>query len=217
MSQLWVYWRQAGIMQTQAEIAGRQNEIAIQSSRARVFAIRIEKKDGAIPGTPGKFEAYWWFLPVLENGGSTSTKNMRISAQAYFDPSRPEVEVKLPLEMAVGGKQAESVSHLPDAGPFDPEKLLFDSEELDRQGKPSNLIRTILGPHVSQTVAGFGVPVEETKRPIQEGGRWFILGAIHYDDRFSTPPSKLSKYCFGVGFEITPSGEFNATTSPCAH
>ena len=219
LSQIYVYWRQAGIMKTQAEIAARQNEITVQSARAIVFTreIRVEKKDGPIPGKPGEFEDYWWFLPALENGGSTSTKNMRISAQAAFDPSRPEIEVKLPLGIALGPKQAVTVSHLPEAGPVDPEELIVEAEKLERDGKPSQLIRTILGPHVSQTIAGFGIPIEEAKRRIQGGGRWFILGAIHYDDRFSNPAARLSKYCFGIGFEITASGEINPTTSPCPH
>jgi hypothetical protein len=219
VAQLVVYQRQAGIMETQAEIALRQNEITVQSSRAIVFAkdVRVEKKDRAIPGKPGQFEAYWWFAPVVENGGSTSTKNMRISAQAAFDPSRPEIEVKLPLGVGLGAKQLMALSHLSDAGPFDPEENLIEAEALERQSKPSNIIRMILGPHVSQTIAGFGVPIEETKRRVQEGGRWFILGAIHYDDRFSNSSTRLSKYCFGIGFEITASGELNPTTTPCPH
>lgn len=214
-----VYTRQAGIMDKQVEIASRQNEITVQSSRAIVYAkdIRIEKKDGAIPGKPGQFEAYWWFSPVVENGGSTSTKNMRISPQAAFDPSRPEVEVKLPMGMALGPKQAMTVSHLPEAGPVDPEDRLVEAEKLERQGKPSYIIRTILGPHAPQAIAGFGIPIEEAKRRVQEGGRWFLLGAIHYDDRFSNSSTRLSKYCFGIGFEITASGELNPTTSPCPH
>ena len=199
-----VYTRQAGIMD--------------QSSRAIVFAreVRVEKKDGAIPGEPGKFEAYWWFAPVIENGGSTSTKNMRISAEAAFDPSRPEIEVKLPLGIGMGPKQYIYVSHLSDAGPVDPEDSLIAAEELERQSKPSNIIRTILGPHVSQAVAGFGVPIEETKRRLKEVGRWFILGAVHYNDRFSTS-ARLSKYCFGIGFEMMASGDLNPTTIPCPH
>lgn len=217
-AQVGIYLRQAGIMDKQARIAGQQNEITAQSSPAIVFArdVRVEKKDGAIPGNPGKFETYWWFSPVIENGGSTSTKNMRINADAAFDPSRPEIEVKLPLGMGLGPKQGLTVTHLSNAGPWDPEEGLIAAEGLERQSKPSSIIRTILGPHVSQAVAGFGVPIEETKRRMQEGGRWFILGAIHYNDRFSPSP-RLSKYCFGIGFEIMASGELNPTTSPCPH
>jgi hypothetical protein len=69
--QLYVYSRQASIMATQAEIARTQNEISLQSARAIVFAkdVRVEKKDGAVPGKPGQFEPYlvvladhrkWW-------------------------------------------------------------------------------------------------------------------------------------------------------------
>jgi hypothetical protein len=209
-----VYTRQAAIMDKQANIAFSQNEITVQSSRAIIYAkdVRVEKKDSAIPGKPGQFEAYWWFAPVIENGGSTSTKNMRISAQAAFDPSRPEIAVKLPLGVGAGAKQLIYLSHLPEAGPFDPETNLIEAEEAERQSKPSNIIRTILGPHVSEAIAGFGVPLEEAKQRMQEGGRWFILGAIHYDDRFSNASIRLSKYCFGIGFEITASGELNPTT-----
>lgn len=214
-----VYSRQAAIMDKQANIALSQNEITVQSSRAIVYAkdVRVEKKDGPTPGRPGQFEAYWWFSPVIENGGSTTTKNMRIRADAIVDPTRPEIEAKLPFGMMLGPKQSGGMSHLPEAGPEDPEKGLIEAEELERQGKSSPIIRTILGPHVLQTIAGFGLPIEETKRHVQEGGRWFVFGAIHYDDRFSNSSTRLSKYCFTIGFEITASGELNPTTSPCPH
>jgi hypothetical protein len=184
-----VYQRQAGIMQT-------QSEITLESARAIVFAkdLRVEKKDMAISGKPGQFEAYWQFSPNIENGGNTTTKNMRISVQAAFDPSRPEIEVTLPLGIVLGQKQAVSVSHLPEVGPPDPEEHLIEAEELEGQAKPSKLIRTILGPHVSQAIGRFGVPIEETKQRLQEGGRWFVLGAVHYNDRFSNSSTRLLKY-----------------------
>jgi hypothetical protein len=160
--------RQWEVMQTQANIAGRQNEIVIESARAIVYAkeIKIEKKDGAIPDKVGQFEPYWWFSPVLENGGGTSTEHMRVSAQAWIDPSRPDLITKLPFGLALGPKQLMNVSRVPEAGPRNPEDDLFQSEELERQNKPSRLIRTILGPKISQTIAGFGVPIEETKRRV---------------------------------------------------
>jgi hypothetical protein len=142
---------------------------------------------------------------------------MRISAQGAIDPTRPDIEVKLPFGMALGPKHAGLVSHLPEAGPGDPEQSLGEAEALEQQGKPSYLVRTILGPHVSQAISGFGVPVEETKRHIQEGGRWFLLGAIHYDDRFSNASTRLSKYCYTIGFEITASGEIIPNISSCSH
>jgi hypothetical protein len=121
------------------------------------------------------------------------------------------------LGIALGPKVNMILTHLPEAGPFDPEEILIEAEKLEQQGKPSYITRTILGPHVSQAVAGFGIPIEETKRRAQEGGRWFLLGAIHYDDRFANSSTRLSKYCFGIGFEITATGELNPTTSPCPH
>jgi len=216
--QICIYFKQANIMQTQADIALKQNEITVQSSRAIVFAkdVRVEKKDGPIPGQPGQFEAYWWFSAVVENGGNTSTKNLRISPQVAFDPSRPEIAVKLPLGMAFGPKQHMTISHLPEAGPVDPEERLIEAEELERQNKPSFITRTILGPHTPQAFAGFGIPIEEAKRRLQEGARWYLVGAIHYNDRFSNS-SRLSKYCFAIGFEITATGELDPTTSPCPH
>jgi hypothetical protein len=217
-TQAFIYWRQAGIMKTQANIAIRQNEITIESTRAIVYAkeIRVEKKDGAIPGEPGKFEPYWWFSAILENGGGTSTEHMGVSAQASVDPSRPEIMAKLPFGMALGAKQEGIVTRISEAGPENPEKLLLKSEELEQQNKPSRLIRTILGPHVSQAIGGFGLPIEETKRRVREGEILFIHGAIHYNDRFSKKV-RLTKYCFVIGFEITAPGELQPATSPCPH
>jgi hypothetical protein len=119
--------------------------------------------------------------------------------------------------MGYGVKQLSYIGHLPEAGPVDPEKYLVEAEGLERQSKPSGIIRTILGPHVSQAIAGFGVPLEETKRRVQDGGRWFIVGAIHYDDRFSNSSTKLSKYCFAIGFGTNASGDLSPTYSPCPH
>jgi hypothetical protein len=53
-----------------------------------VFAkdVRVEKKDGVIPGKPGQFEAYWWFAPVVENGGSTPTKKCESAPKSLSIP-----------------------------------------------------------------------------------------------------------------------------------
>jgi len=215
-----VYTRQAGIMETQARISSDQNDITIQSARAIIYAkeVRIEKKSIADPVKPGQFEDLWQFSPVIENGGSTTTKNMRIGAVAAFDPThRPEAEVKLPFFHKVGPKQYLYVRHLPDAGPLDPEEHLIREESLEQQGEQATITHTIVGPHVSQAITGFGIPIREAKRWMQEDARWFILGAIHYDDRFSNASNRLSKYCFSIGFEITASGELEPTTNPCLH
>ena len=212
---------QAAISDRQADIADRQNDMTAISQRAFVFAkdIRIDKvRNPVLGGQPNQFEDALWFSPIIENGGNTPTKDMRISAQAAIDPSRPEIEVKLPMNFGLGMKQSIDVSHMPDAGPPDPEKLLTENEELEGRGKPSHLIRTILGPHVSQSFGGFGITVEEAKRRLQEGGRWFILGAIHYNDRLNTPSyQKITKYCFSIGLSISETGEVQSTVGPCPH
>ena len=178
--------RQADIMKSQASIATQANFLTESTQRAFVSAtgIRVDKQPGEIIGHLGQFEPYLFFYPTLENGGNTPTKNLRISAQAYLDPSRTDVEVKLPLNVGIGPKQSFSVAHLPAAGPPDPQTIFAQSELKEREGKPSTIIRALLGPRVSQTFGGFGVPVEETKRRMQEGERWFVLGSIHYNDRF---------------------------------
>ena len=157
------------------------------------------------------------FYPIIENGGSIPTKNMRLSTQASVDPSRQNVQVTLPIGFSLGQKQSIDLGHLPDAGPADPETILIENEALERTGQPSRLIRTVLGPHVTQSLGGFGVPIDETKRRIQDGERVFILRAIHYEDIFGGSQQRASKYCFAIGFSISETGELNSAIGPCPH
>jgi hypothetical protein len=211
--------RQADIMDKQASISREADLLTEDIQRAFVSAagVRIDKKPGEIPGHPGQFETYIWFTPSIENGGSTPTKNLRISAQAYLDPSRPGVNAKLPIGAGMGAQQVIAFSHLPDAGPPDPEETFIELEKQEREGKPAQITRGLLGPHVSQNFGGLGVPLEETKRLIQDGGRWFVLGSIHYNDRFSQSPERRYKYCFSIGFTTSDNGEPTPTTTTCAH
>jgi hypothetical protein len=121
--------RQADIMKNQASIADTANLLTEIAQRPFVSAtgIRIDKRPGEIVGHPGQFEPYLFFYPTLENGGNTPTKNLRISAQAYLDPSRTDVEVKLPLNVGIEPKQSFSVAHLPAAGPPDPQVIFAQS------------------------------------------------------------------------------------------
>ena len=97
--------RQAGIMDKQAAVSRVANDINSAAERAFVSAkdIRIETRKGDFPGDPS--EPYWWFSPVIENSGNTPTKDLHISAEAVIDPSRPDVEVRLPLGFVLGAKQ----------------------------------------------------------------------------------------------------------------
>jgi hypothetical protein len=224
-----VYTRQAQIMKSQntiataqtyiasrqAEIMDRQNDIAAVAQQAFISTkdVRIDK--GSIPSPDGT--AALWFYPIIENGGNTAAKNLRMSASAAVDPGRPGTAVVMPMDFGLGGKQSIEVAHWPDAGPPDPESILIEAESLEGQGKPSRLLRTVLGPHVSQSVAGIGVPVEETKRRIINGERWFILGAIHYEDRLPNSGPRLLKYCYVITFHVSESGELKSPVAPCQH
>jgi hypothetical protein len=228
------YNKQAGLMQTQnaiggiqavianrqAEIMDRQNDIAAIGQRAFVSAtnIHFSKKRLDIPGTPGPAAEFtWWFSPTIENSGNTPTKNLRISPGAAIDPSRPGVSATLPLTAGLGQKQSFWVAHFPDAGPPDPEQTLIEAEALERQGKPSKLIRMFLGPHTSQTVGGFGITQDEITRRMHDGGKWFVLGAIHYEDSLSSRTARVSKYCFVIGFDTSETGDIEPAIGPCPH
>src|ERR1700727_402721 len=133
-------------MRSQASLATTANLLTESTQRAFVSAtgVRIDKLPQETPGHAGQFEPYLYFYPALENGGNTPTKNLRISAQAYLDPTRTDVEVKLPLSVAIGPKQSFSVAHLPMAGPPDPEIIFARDQKNEREGKPSSLIRALL-------------------------------------------------------------------------
>jgi hypothetical protein len=224
-----VYTRQAQIMKSQNTIAtaqtfiaskqaammDRQNDIAAIGQQAFISAKEVRIDKGVIQSPDGS--ATLWFYPIIENGGNTAAKNLRISASAAVEPARPGTTVLLPVNFALGGKQSIEVAHFPDVGPPDPEIILDEAERLEGQGKPSRLLRTVLGPHVSQSVAGFGVPVEETKRRIVDGERWFILGALHYEDMLLNSKQRLLKYCYVITFHLSENGELQSPVAPCQH
>jgi hypothetical protein len=145
--QFGVYTRQAKIMKDQATLAtvqtaisNRQADITALSERAFVSAkeIRVDTVRSPVPGQPGQFTDALWFYPVIENGGNIPTKNMRLNVQASVDPSRKDVQLLLPFGFGLGQKQAVDIGHLPDAGPRDPETLLFQDETLRESGNLLN-------------------------------------------------------------------------------
>ncbi len=76
-----VYYRQAGIMQTQADIANWQNNIAEATQRAFVGISRVEL---VRPKNPSDPHAKWKMTPIIENSGSTPAIDVSL---AFIEPA----------------------------------------------------------------------------------------------------------------------------------
>ena len=74
-SQLYVYWRQAGIMKTQADIAARQNEITIATNRAIINFRPMADTQGV--GTDD-------YSFRLGNDGNVTTKGLTIAVDCIW-------------------------------------------------------------------------------------------------------------------------------------
>jgi hypothetical protein len=176
--------------QRQANAADDANKI-VQRPYVTVTELNIEKEYDQNHSFSG-----WSFQPILHDSGSTPTRDLRFLPQiAIFD--------QLPAVM-LGHRIMRHGIELP-AEPNDPDELFV------RGGNP---VRTLIGPNTSAKIAN----TTNQKLAIPNGNMgWiagghsagYVLGSIHYFDRFEKTKEHITEYCF----RIAANGDGGADTT----
>jgi hypothetical protein len=132
--------------------------------------------------------AYWTFRTVLENTGSTPTKNMTVTSSVSF-----------------------SVPILPDS-PADPSELRSQPTE----AYPTTA-DFFMGPHGKVTVDAVSLITKTLEVMAEQRTDFFVYGIARYSDQFSETSERSTKFCFAVRPYKGPSGLSLANRAPCHH
>jgi hypothetical protein len=183
---------------TEGNRIAREAFVSTQRAFITVSQVKIEMRDGLVPGEtgkPGTKVQYWWFTPEIENSGNTPTKNLRYRPIASCGPRA----------LALGPKQA---FYCPTdiSGPEDPDDPSHDTLV------PA---KSVLGPHAKIPIGGVGVLPGFLQEISNTGFKWYIYGSIHYNDIFVNSESHVTKYCFGIS--LTDLTEMKPGYGLCEH
>jgi hypothetical protein len=204
LSQLFVYWRQAKIMDKQAQISSDQNAISTSTQRAFVTAVELKieaRQQAGKNGVPSI--AYWWLTPVVKNSGTTPTQGLRVVpivsdfsdlvSEAWF--ARAQVS------------SAGVMGRVPMAGPQDP----LDGVEVNR----IDGTHLVLGPQAAAPIGGVGIP----QSSLSKIDKVYVYGVATYRDIFPHSKEHVTKYCYVLGSTFGLS-DLNKLTPPyglCDH
>jgi hypothetical protein len=169
-------------------------------TRELQFVARI----GDDPLNPTNHPLSWWFTPIIENSGSTPTKQMRIVviASCGTEPLR--------VNFGFGPKQSMMCQDMPDAGPPDPGEIMTHASDY----KSLHLITASLGPRAQTPVGGFGMPPDYIRNFPKNIYFW---GAMQYNDVFENTNQHITKYCYAVSATKNESGASEPLISLCPH
>lgn len=132
--------------------------------------------------------AYWTFRTVLENTGSTPTKNMTVTSSVSF-----------------------SVPVLPDS-PGDPSELR--SQPTDAYPTMTDFF---IGPHGRVAVEAVSLVTKTLEDMAEQRTDFFVYGIARYNDQFAETSERSTKFCFVVRPYKGPSGLSLANRAPCHH
>jgi hypothetical protein len=131
---------------------------------------------------------YWTFRTVLENTGSTPTKNMTVTSAVSFS---------LPV--------------LPDSPP-DPKDL----RALSTEPYPT-VTDHFVGPHAKITVEGVSLLTRTLEEMAEQRADFFVYGVARYNDQFAETTECSTKFCFVVRPYKGPNGLSLANRTLCHH
>jgi hypothetical protein len=178
IGQLYVYIRQASIMDEQTKITARQLDAAQAQSRAFVTVNSIEFAGHKI-GSEDRI-GFWAIKAVAKNNGQTATKDMTVRYMLYsplkgegppnFEaldtPPDPEFYQSVPVKARIGAKE---------------------SIPIGLSGKANGTVDGDLGI--------YNGPMEW----IADGSESaYYAGAIHYNDVFEGIQQHITKFCFVI-------------------
>ncbi len=131
---------------------------------------------------------YWSFQTILENTGSTPTKNMTVTSAVSF-----------------------SIPVLPDS-PDDPEELT----KLSSEAYPT-VTDHFIGPHGKIVVDAISLVTKTLEEMADKRADFFVYGIARYNDQFAETAERSTKFCFVVRPYKGQDGLTLQNRAPCHH
>jgi hypothetical protein len=132
--------------------------------------------------------AYWSFRTILENTGSTPTKNMTVTSSVSF-----------------------SVPILPDS-PTDPMELKRQRNDL----YPS-VTDHFVGPHGKVGIEAISLITKTLEEMAEQRADFYVYGIARYNDQFAETQARSTKFCFVVRPFKGPNGLSLNNRGLCHH
>lgn len=132
--------------------------------------------------------AYWSFRAILENTGSTPTKNMTVTSS---------VSLSVPI--------------LPDS-PSDPLELKAIPDE-----PYPTITDHFVGPHGKVSIEAISLLTKTLEDMAEQRADFFVYGIARYSDQFAETQERSTKYCFVVRPYKGPNGLSLANRALCHH
>lgn len=132
--------------------------------------------------------AYWSFQIILENTGSTPTKNMTVTSAVSF-----------------------SVPILPDSPP-DPEELKKQPD-----AAYPTITDHFIGPHGKVAIPAISLVVATLEEMANQRADFFVYGIARYNDDFNDTEERSTKFCFVVRPYKGQNGLRLQNRGPCHH
>jgi hypothetical protein len=167
----------------------------------RAFITIVDLQFEATRDAQGKATS-WMFIPIIENSGSTPTKDMKVTRIMTGGPTKPEE----------GWSQSYPSIKLPH-DPGDPDEVYYKPE-------PFHPTHLLLGPKARLPLplsATGGIGVDLLRNVIERGWEHAAFGVIHYYDIFPGTKEHVTKFCFAIGAEKTTQNEIKPRYGVCRH
>lgn len=184
MGQLFMFWRQLGLMKDEAsnaksvaEASLAQANSLISSTRAHIFVKRIQYEPIFDHIENRTFIRAWKLYPVFENGGSTPTKHCVMHVSFWRGPN-------------------DEISQVDNGFP-----------DLWFEGEPKELSPFFIGPKAEKWSSPIEISVVDLEEIKLGTEKFFMWGWIDYDDVLDDTPRHRTE--FGYGMFVT--GDFTST------
>lgn len=191
----------AGFSYWQATISTDANRISktVQRASITINEFKIDQRQSQLKGDNSFF---WWFSPIIENSGSTPTRDL----------------VYLPIAnicvnpMGLGAHQVVDCNFVSiSQEPGDPEDEFSKNPRAVETGG-----HAVIGPHARFPIGGFGVP-NNAIETLWNGNPFHFSGVIHYGDVLDPTIDHVTKFCYHIGVNKNPAGEYVPAYEFCRH
>jgi hypothetical protein len=177
--QIYVYIRQASIMETQTHISLRQTEDSEASQRAFISlrSIEVQSDQGKVTLPDGRTLNLWLVQPFRENTGNTPSRNLKIYMSPLIRTPIKPLRIQGPVT-----KVTERDSDLSFVAPKDADAWN----------------QAVLAPHHFEGLQAIHADSQSLQDVVDNKIIYRIWGVARYSDIFPFTPEHITRFCYKI-------------------
>lgn len=169
---------QQRVMQGQLDEVQSQERAFVGVPELSIEWVSDTSAIGITSENPTKPKNFWFVRPIIENTGSTPSKNLRF---VPVGTCAVNPVISGPRQITDGECGSKTVAD----DPADEAESVYDPWS-----------KRVLLPHAKVVVGGLGVTPEGLRKMASQKLSWYIFGIIRYNDVFPKTREHVTKYCF---------------------